>query len=512
MAPATDDDRPPIEAPATGPEFFLTKDRAKRFVFRLTAIRKERSSFYKAAAIGMTSFAEAVPALLAVEEDMAATVDDVLRGRLRDRERGETEIPFVAALEGVLERTRRARMLEQARRSGRIANAWAQERALALLDDAVRRLDAFATVYDAERFVASPASTEVGRILTQVEEDAAIDHLPAVPTERAGPRGPATDGRVPRLVTAADALDDLLRAARAEVSGTQGPWRVEKPTRTAPVVLAIGARAADATGAAPDSLAGPGEAAARTDRAAEVLKFAHGVEVTRTWDDEGEVVGVAVGLVDPTGAAVEKAVAATTAAADVALAAEDEAAMRAYLVARQKAADPSSPGHLVAVMGLFKAVDRALERTLRPVLEGSGAGVVARAVPREDSRKAPVRREIAAALGEAVPGLPVQRATEVLDAVATGKVPSSALRPPDVGILLLVLGRAWGGNRPFGEPLLAPTTWSPDDAVAAAKAAVRLAAVRADLEKQRDPGTGWADAFQGAAVTLLTLLARVRRG
>ena len=36
---------------------------------------------------------------------------------------------------------------------------------------------------------------------------------------------------------------------RAEVVGTQGPWRVEKPTRTAPVVLAIGARAADATGA-----------------------------------------------------------------------------------------------------------------------------------------------------------------------------------------------------------------------------------------------------------------------
>jgi hypothetical protein len=91
-------------------------------------------------------------------------------------------------------------------------------------------------------------------------------------------------------------------------------------------------------------------------------------------------------------------------------------------------------------------------------------------------------------------------------------VPASALRPPDVGIVLLVLGRAWGGNRPFGEPLLAPTAWTPDDAVAAAKAAVRLAAIRADLEKQRDPGAGWADGFQGAAVTLLTLLARVRRG
>jgi sugar/nucleoside kinase (ribokinase family) len=38
------------------------------------------------------------------------------------------------------------------------------------------------------------------------------------------------------------------------------------------------------------------------------------------------------------------------------------------------------------------------------------------------------------------------------------------------------------------------------------------AAIRADLEKQRDPGAGWADGFQGAAVTLLTLLARVRRG
>ena len=311
-------------------------------------------------------------------------------------------------------------------------------------------------------------------------------------------------------MTAADALEDLLRAARAEVSGTQGPWRVEKPTRTAPVVLAIGAPPADGA-AAPDTLAGPGPAAARTDRAAAVLKFAHGVEVARAWDADGEVTGIAVGLADPTGAAVEQAVAATTAAADVALAAEDEAAMRAYLVARQKAADPLAPAHLVAVMGLWKAIERALERTLRPVVEGSGASVVARAVPREDSRKAPVRREVAAALGEAVPGLPVQRVSEVLDAVAAGKVPASAVRAPDAAILMLVLGRTWGGNRPFGEPLLAPTAWSADDAVAAARAAVRLAAIRADLEKQRDPGPGWADGFQGAAVTLLTLLARVRR-
>jgi hypothetical protein len=364
-------------------------------------------------------------------------------------------------------------------------------------------------VYDAERFLALPASTEVGRILTQVEEDAAIDHLPAVPTERAGPRGPATDGRVPRLVTAADALDDLLRAARAEVVGTQGPWRVEKPTRTAPVVLAIGARSADATGTAPDSLAGPGAAAARTDRAAAVLKFAHGVEVTRLWDAEGEVVGVAVGLVDPTGAAVEKVVAATTATADVALPADDEAAMRAYLVARQKAADPLSPGHLVAAMGLFKAVDRALERTLRPVVEGSGAGVVAKAVPREDSRKAPVRREVAAALGEAVPGLPVQRATEVLDALGREGA-RSALRPPDVGIVLLVLGRAWA---------------EPSVRRAAAGADGGTPTTRSRGERPRcgwrpsgptreaaGPRRGVGGRIPGAAVTLLTLLARVRRG
>jgi len=490
---------------------FLTKDRAKRFVFRLAAVRKERSSFYKAAAIGMTSFAEAVPTLLALEEDMATTVADVLGTRLRDRERGETEIPFVVALEGVLERTRRARVLEQARRAGRVAGPWAQERVLALLDDAGRRLEAFTTVYDAERFVALPASTEVGRVLAQVEDDAAVDRLPSVPTERAGPRGPAVDGRVPRLVTAADALDDLLRSARAEVSGTQGPWHVEKPTRTAPVVLAIGARAGEGTATGPDSLLGPGPAAARTDRAVAVLKFAHGTEVSRVFDAEGDVIGIAVGLVDPTGAAVERVIAATTSTDHVALPPDDETAVRAYLVACQRTPDPTSPLRMIAVMGLFKAVDRALDRTLRPVVEGSGAGVVARGVPREDSRKAPVRREVAAALLDAVPGLPVQRATEVLDAVAHGKVPGSALRPPDVGILLAVLGRAWSGNRPFGEPLLAPTAWSPDDAVAAARAVVRLAVIRNDLEKQRDPGEGWAASFEAAAVTLLTLLARVRR-
>lgn len=503
-------DAAPADLPHEAPrEAFLTRDRARRFVFRLGELRRERSAFYRAAEIGMSSFADALPTMLALEADLAQSVAGVLARRLYDRERGETEVPFVAAAEAVLERLRRARVLEEARRAGRVGAAWSPPRILALLDDAVRRLDAFSAVYDAERFVAEPVATDVVRLLAGVEEDAAIDRLPSVPTEPPGPRVPPADGSLPRVRTAPDALDDLLRAARAEVRETRGPWRVVAPSRGEPLVLSIGADGpADDTIEA--SLLGPGEAAARTERAAAVLRFVHGthgVKVERVRDGAGEVAGVRLTVADPTGHAVAAMVADDAAAPAAVLAPEDEAALRGYADAAAHHADPMAPQRLVAVLGLLRAVDRALDRWLRPAVTSAAATVVARAVPREDSRKAPVRREVLAALAAAAPGLPVGRVSDVLDAVAAGKPAPSTLKGPDAAIVVLVLGRRFGGNRPFGDAVLGGGRWAEGEAEAVARAVLRLSALRADLEAGRDPGAGWSDALVAAAVRVFAAAA-----
>src|SRR5262245_1108018 len=122
--------------------FFVAKDRAKRFAFRLREVARERATAYAGDRVGMTSFAEAGPALAQVVADLDATVDGVLAGSLRDRERGETEVPLVAALEGVRERVARAAAAEARRLASRRDAAWGEERVVRLLRDACARLDA----------------------------------------------------------------------------------------------------------------------------------------------------------------------------------------------------------------------------------------------------------------------------------------------------------------------------------------------------------------------------------
>jgi hypothetical protein len=193
----------------------------------------------------------------------------------------------------------------------------------------------------------------------------------------------------------------------------------------------------------------------------------------------------------------------------VALPPDADAAMRAYVLAASKTPDPLAPDRMVAVMGVLRAVDRALERTLRPVVDGSAATIVARAVPRESSRKAPVHREVLATLGAAIPGFPTHRVSEILDDVADGKAGPAATKPPDAAVLLAVLGRRWAGGKPFGDAVVGAGVWSEDDAMQSARDAVRLAEIRTALERGRDPGPAWAEAFEGAAFGLLARLARI---
>ena len=502
------DERPPQEAPPDRPELFVTKDRAKRLAFRLGAIAKERSGTFLGERIGMTSFTEAVPALLELEADGSAIVEAVLAGRLTDRERGETEIPFVVMLEGVLERVARVRAVEERRRAGRLAAEWAQKRVLGGLHDAIRRLEAFADVYADKRMLPVPAPAEVTHVLHRVEEDASLDRLPAMPTARAGLVGPPADRPAPAITTCADAVEDVLRAARAEVKDALPPWRVERASPTAPLVLSLGARpaAADGTAAsepAPASPWGPGPAAARTDRAASVLRLAHPISVARTRGSEGETSGVQVTIADASAVAVGSRVASGVALPPVA-----DAAVRAYLVAAGQGQDPLAPARLVGVLGVFRVLDQELLKAFAPALEGGAARVVAGRVPHESSRKAPVHREVLAMLGAAVPGFPEHRVTEVLGSIAEGKAPAKTLSPPDVAVVLAVLGRSWPGNKPFGDRVLPLDPWSDEEVLQSVRDVVDLASIRGALDKGRDPGPSWDARFEKAAFGLLGRLAR----
>ncbi len=498
---------PPQPPPPERPEDFVAKDRAKRFVFRLEAIAKERTAFYAGERIGMTSFAEAVPVLIAIEEDLRATIDAVLAGRLRDRERGPTEIPFVVAAEGVLERLERARRLEERRRASRVPAEWAQRRILGLLADAVRRLDAFARVYEDERILPIPEPTDVTHALLRVEEDAAVDRLPTAPTEPHGLRTRPSDRAAPQLMTCVDPLEDLLRAARAEVPGLPPPWRVVRTSPTSPLVLSLGAGGPDdaSEAAAPTGpLLGRDPREARTDRAAAVLSFATQARVARTRDGEGRTTGVHVTLADATAAAVGERV-----PTEAPLAPAVDAAVRAYVVAAAQEPDPMAPARLLAVMGVWKAVERELARVLAPALERSEARVTAAAVPRESSRKAPVRREVIAALEAAIPGFPGHRVTEVIDGLSEGRPGRDVARPPDAAVVLAILGRRWPVARGFGDRALPLGSWTDEDVLGAVRDVVDLAAFRQTLDRGRDPGPDGAQRFETAAFGLLRRLARI---
>jgi hypothetical protein len=158
-------------------------------------------------------------------------------------------------------------------------------------------------------------------------------------------------------------------------------------------------------------------------------------------------------------------------------------------------------------MGLFRAVDGACERVLSPALASSAVGGAAPGVPREATRKAPVRREVVDAVAAAFPGFPTHRVSEVLDAVAAGKAPGGAARPPDAAVVLAFLALRWTAAGGFGDRALPLGPLSDDDVRAAVRDVVALAELRQALERGRDPGEGWPARLEQAAFGLLRRLA-----
>ncbi|MDA1194792.1 MAG: hypothetical protein O2894_06375, partial [Planctomycetota bacterium] len=192
------------------PTLFVARDRARRFARYLGDALQERRLHYRGADVGMTSLVdEADIALDAVLKDLATTVNDILDGRIRDRERGYTEMPLVVMAEGLAERVTLARALDRARAAGTLPGKETATQVIRLLDDALMRIDGFCGAYDAKRPMGMARSTDVAHILTVLERE--HDGRRRLLDPRASACAPF-DRMPPALESEPHGLEDLLRA------------------------------------------------------------------------------------------------------------------------------------------------------------------------------------------------------------------------------------------------------------------------------------------------------------
>ena len=159
-----------MDADAPAPELFVARDRARRFARYIREALQERRLHYRGAEVGMASLVdEAEAALVAVTEDLRTTIDDLLAQRIRDRERGYMEMPLVVVSEGLLERVELARRMDRARSQGDLPKREAGAAVLALLDEALLRIDAYCGAYDEKRPLGMARGTDLAHALGQVE-------------------------------------------------------------------------------------------------------------------------------------------------------------------------------------------------------------------------------------------------------------------------------------------------------------------------------------------------------
>lgn len=440
------------------PELFVARDRARRFHRRISDARSERRLSYKGASVGMETLVDRADRnLKSVVEDIGQTVEDIEAGRIRDRERGYMEMPLVVMAEGVADRVERARELERRRKSRKVGDAEAQMAVIALLDDTLSRIDAYCAAYDDKQPVGPPALTDLGRLLDRVERDRGFLHPP-----RLGETAPPPYDRAPPMVrTDAHVLEDLLRAARAATPGAS-QWRVVAAKPGQPLELALG----DGEGCVAT------EPPERLRHAIAVLSHLQPLEVrclartpapveddVATGADAGllsepesvpeadplelPLDAVQVMLADDAAGRLET-VLFGCAGPDARLVPSAEKAVRALLDApplTDGAAAPP-PQRSIAWMGLLKAVDEEVARTLLPRAKTPASRVQASQLPREATRKAPPRRDLLTAIEQAFEDFPTQRVGDVARQVADRKL-GAKLPALDAAALLAVVGRTW---------------------------------------------------------------------
>ncbi len=454
------------------PELFVARDRARRLGWRLGKVLQERRLAWRGEAIGLATLKdEADLEILAIAADARESAAQVLEGRLRDRERGWAEIPFVVAAETTALHLEAAAALESDRRAGRAAEADARRRVLAGMEAALQRLEAFQAAYDEKRVLSEARPVDLGRLLAQAAE----------------PRGRPFDRVPPPVATDPHGLLDLLLAARTALPEA-GPWRVAVERGGRLVRLRIGVEEGTREGETPPAV----------DRAARVLAWLHPARATARARPRplggDEVVGLEIEIEDPSGSDPRAAVAALV-GGEGTLPPEAEPAVRALLRAPAVHEDGRlPPERAVALLGVLRALEELLGSRVLPRLGTAAVRHAARALPREATRKAPLRARLVEGLADEVPGLPFGSAGDLARDLAAGKrLPR--LGPAEVAVLLALFARTWSIAGARGEAPLPRGTLEDADV----EALVADLATVARLE----PGLASGQAIPAAEVTRL---------
>ncbi|MDA1196278.1 MAG: hypothetical protein O2894_14005, partial [Planctomycetota bacterium] len=259
----------------------------------------------------------------------------------------------------------------------------------------------------------------------------------------------------------------------------------------------------------------------RLARARDVLAFVRPVEVacvgrpapagllTAAGTEPDGIEALELRLADDTAGRLQLGIAATVGRSD-ALAPEHEKVVRALLDAPPlPQAGPPPPARLVALLGVLRALDRALVEQLLARAQTSTLQVAARGLPRENTRKAPLVRHVAIQLTQAFPQLPVQRAEEIATATAHAKLAARHLDTGGAAVLVALLGRKWNaGGQPISDALRL-TPLSAEEVEALVGELSTIAAVRRDLEAGRTVEAARIARLEHAALAVLARLDRL---
>lgn len=493
------------------PELFVARDRARNFARRIGDTRQERRLAYQGADVGMASLVnEADRALVTMIDEAAQTVEDIVHQRIRDRERGYMEMPLAVVAESVAARARLARRLDRAVDLKEVPAKEGHKAALALLEEALARIDAFCEAYDAKQPLGAPRPLVLAHLLEQVEEQAAWARRVTLGVHEPAP---AFDRIPPDIVSEPHGLADLLHAARACVLEAPGPWRVQLDDDEHALVLSLGTVEGGAIDA-PD----------RLQRAIEVLRFRHPLDVACFGEAAPEtgllsterpqpiVRGVRILLPRPGKPVATEEVEAVDLEALAketgVLTAEAERAVSALALAGPLQ-DTPSPTRAVAWMGLFKELDRLLKEIVAARCRSHPCQAAARRLPRDDTRKAPLKTAVLQTLTAQFHGMSEHRIDPVADLLAHGKADPRLGRPEDAAIVIALVGRRWNAAGVDMPPALVLAPLSDLDVNTLIADLVTLAGIRRTLESGGAPTAADAARMERACVSALARLGRV---
>ena len=198
---------------------------------------------------------------------------------------------------------------------------------------------------------------------------------------------------------------------------------------------------------------------------------------------------------------------------DARLAPDAERAVRALLDAPPLSdAGPPPPARLIALLGLMRALDQALVGGVLGNVRSNALRVAASRLPREDTRKAPIRRSTLGELEARFEGFPTHRVEEVAVAAGDGKLAARHVAPASAAVMLALFGRSWetAGRRIDRSIAIEPL--SDEDVEALVVDLAEIAATRKDLEAGRIVEAARITRLERASIAALGRLGRIPAG